>query len=213
MGRRTRRRAGHRAAALVTAAIVTTALATTALTLTVVAPSASAVTPTAVTPSSVTARIPAVTPASSPTARIDTAVRAEASEIADEAAALRRDVARAMSGYARTFRTSLTREEQRTLDGYIATANGRLDDVVQETSRLERATRGRSVAQAELAQARSQAAWARAQQAAEESFDSARAILEPHMSLIQKIEALSDYTALMQRFEDLGERIDTLDID
>jgi hypothetical protein len=46
--------------------------------------------------------------------------------------------------------------------------------------------------------------------AAEDSFDSARSILEPHMSLIEKIAAMSDYTSLMARFEDLGERIDTL---
>lgn len=155
---------------------------------------------------------PALTPDSAPIARVDTSARARASEIADEASALRRDVARTMDGYARSFRGSLTKEEQRVLDGYVAQANRRMDDVVRETGRLERAARGGNLAAAELARSRSQAAWARAQMASEESFDSARSILEPHMSLGDKIEALADYTSLMNRFEDLGERIDTLDL-
>lgn len=158
------------------------------------------------------AAVPAASTAATPSARIDTAVRAEAAEIADEAAALKRDVARTMNGYARTFQRDLTRDERRILDSYVVTANRRLAEVVRETSRLERAARGRSVAQVEQAQTRSQSAWARAQLAAEESFDSARAILEPHMSLGDKIEALGDYTSLMGRFEDLGERIDTLEV-
>lgn len=155
----------------------------------------------------------AATSTSAPGARIDTAVRIEAAEIADAAAALQQDVAATMSGYTRSFRGDLTRDERRVLDSYVETANKRLTEVVRETARLERAARGRSVAQVEQAQARSQSAWARAQMAAEESFESARSILEPHMSLGDRIEALADYTVLMGRFEDLGERIDTLDLD
>lgn len=158
-----------------------------------------------------TSALGASSTSSTPTAaRIDTAVRMEAAAIAEEAAGLRTDVAKTMNGYARAFRGDLTRDEQRTLDTYVATANRRLNEVVRETRRLERAARGRSVTQVQAAQARSQMAWARAQMAAEESFASARTILEPHMSLVDKIEALSDYTSLMGRFENLGERIDTL---
>ncbi len=155
---------------------------------------------------------PTLTPDSGPIARVNTSARAEASEIADEANVLQRDVARTMDGYARSFRGSLTKEEQRVLGEYVTQANRRMDDVVRETGRLERAARGGSLAATELARSRSQAAWARAQMASEESFDSARSILEPHMSLGDRIEALADYTFLMNRFEDLGERIDTLDL-
>lgn len=156
--------------------------------------------------------IPTVARETAPAARVDTSARAEAAEIADEATTLSRDIARTLDGYARGYRGRLTKQEQRVLDGYVTQANRRMDDVVRETARLQRAARGGSLAAAELARSRSQTAWARAQMAAEDSFDSARAILEPHMSLGEKIEALADYTSLMGRFEDLGERIDTLDL-
>lgn len=147
-------------------------------------------------------------------APVDAATRAEVADIADEARSLRRDVSRTMQDYARTYRSELTASEKRLLDSFVTTADRRLGDVVRETGRLESTvSRSRSLTQVEQAQSRSQSAWARAQMAAEESFDSARGILEPHMSLGDKIEALADYTTLMRRFEDLGERIDTLDID
>ena len=174
--------------------------------------SLAAVTVTPAAAATAPAQVTMAASSSASVARVDTSVRAEAIEIADDAAALRHDVSRTMEAYARDFRGDLTRDEQRTLDGYVAQASRRMNDVVLETSRLERAARGRSVSAVEQARARSQTAWARAQMAAEDSFDSARSILEPHMSLIEKIAAMSDYTSLMTRFEDLGERIDTLDV-
>lgn len=133
------------------------------------------------------------------------------SAIAEDAVSLRRDVSHTLRAYDATYRSLLTPTEQRHPESVADDADLRLAAVVRETARLQAAVnRGASTAQIDQAQARSQAAWARAQGSAEASLDSVRLILEPRMTLLQKIEALSDYTRLMQRFEDLGERIDTL---
>ena len=47
---------------------------------------------------------------------------------------------------------------------------------------------------------------------AEESFTAVRERLEPQLTLIEKLRALNDYSALLARFEDLGERIDTVTV-
>jgi hypothetical protein len=140
----------------------------------------------------------------------------EARAIAAEARLLRRDVAAALAEYESTFAAQLSPSDRQTLTSFSADADRRLAAVVRETAALESAASASGAsAQARVATARakSQAAWARAQQAAEVSFESARAILEPKMGLLERVRALRDYSTLMSRFEDLGERIDTFTTD
>lgn len=151
-------------------------------------------------------------PLSAPiTPRSDSAQVREARAIAAEARALQRTVISTLGQYERTYGASLPASDRRLLASLVDDADRALADVVTQTDRWARAVARGPASRAEAQRARAQASWARAQIEAESSLEQARTILEPGMSFMEKLAALGDYTALMDRFEDLGERIDTFD--
>jgi len=143
--------------------------------------------------------------------RSDSPAALEAKAIAAEARDLQRTVVSTLGQYERAYGRSLPTSDRRLLAGLVDDADRALDDVVTQTDRWAKAVARGPASRAEAQRARAQASWARAQIEAEASLEQARAILEPRMSLIEKLAALGDYTELMDRFEDLGERIDTFD--
>jgi len=152
--------------------------------------------------------------ATSPSATLASQSResAEAAAITGAARSLKRDVARTLAEYEQAFGSQLPAADRATLRGLVDDADRQLAAVVRETSTLETALGASSPNRARAAKARSQAAWARAQASADASFGVARDILEPRMGILDRVAALQDYSSLMARFEDLGERIDTLSL-
>lgn len=140
----------------------------------------------------------------------------EGREIATLAKELRADVLATVTAYRALIDARLEPAERRLLRASFAKADRQLTTVVRETTRLQdalsRPATTSSSARIRSAQARAQAAWARAQMSAEESFTAVRERLEPQLTLIEKLRALNDYSALLARFEDLGERIDTVTV-
>jgi hypothetical protein len=133
----------------------------------------------------------------------------DARAIAAEARALRRDVAALLQGYVDDYRDRFTPDEVATLLSYRDTADRHLATVVATTGRLRTAVATGSGER--LAANRALTAWARARSAAERSWEAARSIMEPRLSLIEKVGALRDYDTMMDRFDRLGERLRAID--
>lgn len=127
----------------------------------------------------------------------------------DTAATLRTDVARLLQDYISGYGDRFTSAELRQLQTYRRDADRQLAAVVVATRRLEQVTdSGSSLAVRRARAAAAQAAWRRAKSSADSSFASARGILEPKLSLIERLSAARDYSTMMGRFDDLGEQID-----
>jgi hypothetical protein len=110
-----------------------------------------------------------------------------------------------IAGYGDRF----TQAERKRLQTYRTDADRQLAAVVVATRRLEQATAaGSSLAVRRARAAAAQSAWRRAKSMADSSFASAREILEPKLSLIERLSAARDYSTMMGRFDDLGAQID-----
>jgi len=115
----------------------------------------------------------------------------------------RRDVASLLQEYIDAYRTQL--------EGYRSDADRQLASVVVTTSRLRNAVaQGRSTRQVEASRRAALASWTRARDAADTSWNQARTIMEPKLSFLERLSALSDYNDLVGRFDALGEEIRTV---
>jgi len=124
---------------------------------------------------------------------------------------LRRDVASLLQEYIDAYRTRFTPAELTQLEGYRSDADRQLASVVVTTSRLRNAVaQGRSTRQVEASRRAALASWTRARDAADTSWNQARTIMEPKLSFLERLSALSDYNDLVGRFDALGEEIRTV---
>lgn len=169
----------------------------------------SALVPAAAAPtSSLSARIesPAVVPG---VAAAD--ARRDALAMRDDAVSLRRDVERMMQRYVDTYGSRFTPADLAELTRLRRNADRQLASVVITTGRLSSAiTRKQGTSQVETARRAALSAWTRARSAADSSYGSARSIMEPQLSLVERLRALGDYTDMMGRFDVLGEQIRTV---
>jgi predicted RNase H-like nuclease len=83
--------------------------------------------------------------------------------------------------------------------------------VVVTTRRLQAAVAARAPRSEILAAGRAaQRSHQRARAAAQASYEGARRIMEPRLSLFEGISAIRDYDAMLGRFDDLRDRIDAV---
>jgi hypothetical protein len=113
-----------------------------------------------------------------------------------------------LTRYLDDYGDRFTEAERQQLEGYRANADRQLAAVVVTTGRLSRATsNGAGASERRLAALAAKTAWRRAKAVADSTWTSARQIMEPRLSLFEKLGALRDYDAMMSRFADLGDRI------
>ena len=138
-----------------------------------------------------------------------TVVRAAtASQTNSEAVALRRDVAATLQRYLTDYGGRFTEAEKRQLIGYKANADRHLAAVVAATQRFAlTTTNGSSLATRRAAGKAAQTAWQRAKAASDATFESARRIMEPKLSVFERLQALRDYDDMNDRFDALGTHI------
>lgn len=137
--------------------------------------------------------------------------RRDATAMRASAIDLRRDVASLLQEYIDAYRARFTPAELTQLEGYRSDADRQLASVVVTTSRLRNAiAQGRSARQVEAARRAALASWTRARAASTASWDQARTIMEPKLSFVERLSALSDYNDMIGRFDALGEEIRTV---
>ena len=136
---------------------------------------------------------------------------ADAVEASSEARALRASTSSMIQRYIDEYGDRLTSAEAARLPEYKAAAQRNLTSVVVTTRRLatlvaQGAPRRDVVAAGRAAQR----AHARARSVAIESYEQARALLEPKLSWIEGLQALRDYDEMLSRFDEVGDRIDSV---
>ncbi len=140
-----------------------------------------------------------------------TDARKDAAAMRASAISLRRDVSSLLQQYIDQYGARVTPAELSRLEGYRSDADRQLAGVVVTTSRLRNAiAQGRSARQVESARRAALASWTRAREAADSSWDQARTIMEPQLSFLERLSALSDYNDMIGRFDALGEEIRTV---
>jgi len=140
-----------------------------------------------------------------------TDARRDALAMRADAVSLRRDVTVMMQRYVDAYGDRFTPAQLTELTRLRQDADRQLASVVVATGRLSSAiSRKRSSGQIESARRAAASAWTRARSAADSSFGSARSIMEPQLSLVERLRALGDYTDMMSRFDALGEQIRTV---
>jgi len=126
-----------------------------------------------------------------------------------EARALRRDVAALLQKYLDDYGSRFTDAERQQLLGYRDDADNHLARVVLTTGILERAIASNAPARTRKAAAvNAQTAYRRAKTQADSALASARQIMEPKLSMLERLSALTDYNTMLDRFDALGARID-----
>lgn len=140
--------------------------------------------------------------------RVPTDVRDDAAQAAREARLVRSETRALLTGFLTEFGPRFTAEESERLRGYRATADRQLAGVVVTTRRLQSTVAaGRGRTEVAAAARAAQRAHQRARAAADVTYEAARGILEPRLSLLEGISAIRDYDAMLGRFDRLGERI------
>lgn len=140
-----------------------------------------------------------------------TDARRDALAMRADAVSLRRDVTVMMQRYVDAYGDRFTPAQLTELTRLRQDADRQLASVVVATGRLSSAiSRKRSSSQIESSRRAAASAWTRARSAADSSFGSARSIMEPQLSLVERLRALGDYTDMMSRFDALGEQIRTV---
>lgn len=143
-------------------------------------------------------------PASSATSPASDAV-----EASGEARALRASTSSMIQRYIDDYGNRLTAAEAARLPEYKAAAQRNLTSVVVTTRRLATlVTQGAPRREVVAAGRAAQRAHARARSVAIESYEQARALLEPKLSWIEGLRALRDYDDMLSRFDAVGDRID-----
>ncbi len=135
----------------------------------------------------------------------------DATSASREARLLRRETAALLTNYLTTYGDRFAAEENATLLAYRADADRTLAAVVVTTKRLQSVVAARAPRSQVLAAGRAaQRAHERARRAAQVSYEGARRIMEPRLSLFEGIAAIREYDAMLGRFDDLGDRIDSV---
>jgi hypothetical protein len=157
----------------------------------------------------------AFAPAASATVPTPTAVTAsvlgDATSATREARLLRQETVAMLGRYLADYGDRFTTAENDQLRAYQSTADRQLAGVVVTTRRLQTAVTAGAPRRDILAAGRAaQRSHQRARAAAQASYEGARRIMEPQLSLFEGISAIRDYDAMLGRFDDLGDRIDAV---
>lgn len=132
----------------------------------------------------------------------------DALKASTDARSLRREVAALLQRYIDEYGDRFSETELQELRSYKANADRQLASVVVTTSRFQNLTaQGGSSAEVKSAVGRAMTAWTRAKGVAESSWEKARRIMEPKLSLFEKVGAANDYDQMMDAFDALGDRI------
>ena len=133
----------------------------------------------------------------------------DAVEASSEARALRTSTSSMVQRYIDDYSGRLTAAEAVRLPQYKAAAQRNLTSVVVTTRRLATlVTQGAPRREVVAAGRAAQRAHARARSVAIDSYEQARALLEPKLSWIEGLQALRDYDDMLSRFDAVGDRID-----
>lgn len=131
----------------------------------------------------------------------------DAKSVSMDARALRAEVALLLGEYLTTYGDRLDANQAAQLTSYKASADRQLAVVVVTAHRLRSMiAEGGSPSQIKAAVLAAQTAQKRAKATAQSSFDRARVIVEPKLSLFEGLLALSDYNRMMDRFDALADR-------
>lgn len=145
-----------------------------------------------------------------PTATAASASR-DATSAVREARLLRQETVAMLDRYLADYGGRVPAAENDRLRAYRTSADRQLATVVVTTRRLQSAVAARAPRSEVLAAGRAaQRSHARARAAAQTSYEGARRIMEPQLSLFEGIGALRDYSAMLARFDSLGDRIDAV---
>lgn len=140
-------------------------------------------------------------PATAPSASLTS----EAADIDRQARRLRTDVANLLDGYITTYQSRFSAEELELLSTYASRADAKLNALVRTTSRYRNlVARGSRSSLIRQSASNALATWKRGKAEAEASWDEVRQIMEPRLSLFEKLAALSDYNSAMDEFDALG---------
>jgi hypothetical protein len=140
-----------------------------------------------------------------------TSPASDAASASKEAVRLRADVSAMLKKYTDQYDDRFTASELATLDALRVEADRKLIAVVNTSGALKNLTAHRgSTAQVRSAADRAIGAWTRGKAAAETSWSKASAIMEPKLGLFEKLGALNDYNAMMDRFDALGDHLKAL---
>jgi hypothetical protein len=135
----------------------------------------------------------------------------EAKGISRDARALRLAVAEILGDYLTTYGDRFDGPETTQLSAYKAAADRQLALVVLAANRLRTVVAdGGTPAAIRAATLAARTTQKRARATAETSFQRARVIVEPKLSLFEGLQALSDYQRMMDRFTALAERTDAV---
>lgn len=128
---------------------------------------------------------------------------AHASTLTTDARILRAEAAQTMDTYLDRYGDRLSASERTTLTALSDQADKELSRVQRAVSRAERipTTKPAKRAAAFRTALRIHAA---AEASAEDSLDSARTILEKRLTFLEALNALNDYSELMDSYQDLG---------
>lgn len=138
-------------------------------------------------------------------------VLSDATSATREARLLRQETVAMLGRYLVDYGDRFTVSENDQLRAYRATADRQLATVVVTTRRLQAAVAARAPRSEILAAGRAaQRSHQRARAAAQASYEGARRIMEPKLSLFEGISAIRDYDAMLGRFDDLGDSIDSV---
>lgn len=159
----------------------------------------------------VAAVAPATATATAAPAVVTASVASDATSASREARQLRRETAALLTGYLTQYGDRFSTAENDELRAYQSEADRQLASVVVTTKRLQSLVEARAPRSQVLAAGRAaQRAHERARLAAEASYEGARRIMEPRLSLFEGIAAIREYDAMLGRFDDLGARIDSV---
>jgi hypothetical protein len=140
-----------------------------------------------------------------------TSTLTEAKAISRDARGLRLAVAELLGDYLTSYGDRFDDGETTTLTAYKSAADRQLALVVLSANRLRSVVAdGGTPAAIRAATLAARATQKRARATAETSFQRARVIVEPKLSLFEGLQALSDYQRMMDRFTALGERTDAI---
>lgn len=147
--------------------------------------------------------------AASPPTVITASAAGDATAAIREARLLRQETVAMLGRYLADYGDRFTIAENDQLRAYRANADRQLAGVVVTTKRLQSAVvRGAPRTEVLAVGRAAQRAHERARNAAQASYEGARRIMEPRLSLFEGIAAIRDYDAMLGRFDDLGESID-----
>ena len=164
--------------------------------------------PAVATPALATPAVAAAAVSIPAVGRVPTDVRDDATRAAREARFVRSETGALLTGFLTEFGERFSADETERLRGYRATADRQLAGVVVTTRRLQSAvSAGRRRAEIVAAAKAAQRSHRRARAAADVTYEAARGILEPRLSLFEGLSAIRDYDAMLGRFDLLGERI------